>query len=950
MLTSVETSDEILPGYFLVDRLGAGGYAEVWRVRAPGGMQKAVKIVYGYHDEELATQELKAIERIKDVRHPFLLSLERFEVVDGRLVILTELADMSLDQRATKCRAEGMSGIPRDELLRYLQDAAEALDYLIERCALQHLDVKPENLLLLCEHLKVADFGLVKELASRTQNSMIAGMTPTYAAPEMFDDNPSHHSDQYSLAIVYQAMLTGSLPFPGRTAAQLAKQHTLSPPQLSALPAGDRDVVAKALAKDPNERFPNCRAFVEALRSASGRRASDPKPTPPPLPKSATQHRNPSEETRTGSSEATIPRGQQPAGPAPRGDALHAPTQPQRPPASSPAVSRTEPVSPAPRLEMVAESIDDVSSPPLPASPPPTPPVLYVAVGGSGIRVASRLHELIKGKGDSTPAWDLLAIDTDRQELKKFASSSPGLSPDSTVHTPLRLPMDYDSLRNELAWLSRRWLYNIPRSLETRGYRPLGRVALVDHCTKVAHAIEQRLRALAANSEGPLRVVVLCGMGGGTGGGMLVDLGALVRNIATQMERTVEMEGVLLTPPIAHTTTSPLATANTFATLSELRHAMLKGNQGILSEGTAAHPLECPSAPFDYLYCIPSTTTTQEDPREDAAGLVANYLSQWHSSAAVWLMACREASTPREQSLNNTFHLRTMGYASLTSQWQEQAEQQRLALERNLLAYWASAAAPLPTPEPAAPSSQETEPTTPSESLAATPDMLRARFGPRASTCFAHHVVDQAIATWPLEASDDETADRRRLATVGKLARTIDLLAVPTAEPGDEGGVNEALLEQLSQEVLARTFADPAALAGEPEACAAALRQKLHDVTHQHLASADSRDTSNHDTLAATVLAQASTALLTCGHDRRTLALLPNDPAARLLAEAIQGARPTLEVMQGEFADHAVLCEGSGISPQSFAVRLAKIYPDIAEAAGRLHTRTDLQWSDILAK
>src|SRR5690606_20508866 len=135
--------------------------------------------------------------------------------------------------------------------------------------------------------------------------------------PEMFDDNPSHHSDQYSLAIVYQAMLTGSLPFPGRTAAQLAKQHTLSPPQLSALPAGDRDVVAKALAKDPNERFPNCRAFVEALPPARGRRPTDPKPPPPPLPKPATQNRNPSEETRTGSSEATTPGGQHPEGPAP---------------------------------------------------------------------------------------------------------------------------------------------------------------------------------------------------------------------------------------------------------------------------------------------------------------------------------------------------------------------------------------------------------------------------------------------------------------------------------------------------------------------------------------------------------------------------------------------------------------------------------------------------------
>src|SRR5262245_3903422 len=226
MSTATQACEIVLPGYTLADRIGSGGYAEVWRAEAPGGIQKAVKLVHGYYDDEFASQELKALERVKGVRHPFLLSLERFEVIDGRLVILTELADMSLEQRLRACRANGLSGIPRDELLRYMADAAEAIDFLSQRHQLLHLDIKPENLLILGDHIKVADFGLVKELATRTQNSLVSGMTPTYASPEMFDDNPSIHSDQYSLAIVYQEMLVGTLPFPGRTAAQLAKQHT----------------------------------------------------------------------------------------------------------------------------------------------------------------------------------------------------------------------------------------------------------------------------------------------------------------------------------------------------------------------------------------------------------------------------------------------------------------------------------------------------------------------------------------------------------------------------------------------------------------------------------------------------------------------------------------------------------------------------------------------------
>ena len=91
MSIGIQACDILLPGYVLSERIGSGGYAEVWRAEAPGGIEKAVKIVYGYSNDEFAAQELKSLERIKVVRHPFLLSLERFEVVNGRLAIITEL-------------------------------------------------------------------------------------------------------------------------------------------------------------------------------------------------------------------------------------------------------------------------------------------------------------------------------------------------------------------------------------------------------------------------------------------------------------------------------------------------------------------------------------------------------------------------------------------------------------------------------------------------------------------------------------------------------------------------------------------------------------------------------------------------------------------------------------------------------------------------------------------
>ena len=83
-------------GYTLQERIGSGGYGEVWSAVAPGGILKAIKVVYGFHDEKRAQTEIKALDRVKELRHPFLLSLERIEVFEGQLVVVTELADNSL--------------------------------------------------------------------------------------------------------------------------------------------------------------------------------------------------------------------------------------------------------------------------------------------------------------------------------------------------------------------------------------------------------------------------------------------------------------------------------------------------------------------------------------------------------------------------------------------------------------------------------------------------------------------------------------------------------------------------------------------------------------------------------------------------------------------------------------------------------------------------------------
>jgi serine/threonine protein kinase len=278
---------ELLPGYRLIQLLGRGGFGEVWKVEAPGRLHKAMKFVAGGSDQ--FRQELAAFEQVRSIRHPYLLSLERVELVAGELITVMELADCQLFDRYRACQAEGLPGIPRAELLSYLGEAAEALDTMSTRYGLQHLDVKPENLFLFAGHMKVGDYGLVRS-RKRYENTdeNPHGFTPRYAAPEVLLGRVDTRSDQYSLALVYAELLTGRFPYSGTTAGSLLNQHLNLAPDLSALPRGDRAAVGRALAKNPEERFPSCSAFIRALSTVA--ESEDVLPsieeTPPPAPAS----------------------------------------------------------------------------------------------------------------------------------------------------------------------------------------------------------------------------------------------------------------------------------------------------------------------------------------------------------------------------------------------------------------------------------------------------------------------------------------------------------------------------------------------------------------------------------------------------------------------------------------------------------------------------------------
>lgn len=253
-------------GYRFIERIGAGTFGEVYRGEAPGGIPVAIKRLFKPMVAEEAQSELRALDLIKQFRHPFLLAVQAYWVAGGRLFVAMELADGNLRDRLTACRDSGQPGVPPAELLAYVTQAAQALDCLHGRQVL-HRDIKPENVLVLQGFAKVSDFGLARAIEPNVEKGAEAG-TPRYMAPESWNHQSCARSDQYALALCFAELRQGCFPFAGKAPAELRLDHLQQTPDLAGLAVRERNVVLRALAKNREERFETCQAFAESLRQA----------------------------------------------------------------------------------------------------------------------------------------------------------------------------------------------------------------------------------------------------------------------------------------------------------------------------------------------------------------------------------------------------------------------------------------------------------------------------------------------------------------------------------------------------------------------------------------------------------------------------------------------------------------------------------------------------------
>lgn len=266
---------EPFPGYKLLRLRGRGAFATVWESTTPEGPHTALKFMSSANTNS-TSREVRLLQGIQKIQHPYLLQINRVWSMPGYIVIGMDLADASLLDLFLLYAEEFNRLIEPEKILLYLGQAACALDFLNSRrhpfdgrvVGFQHSDIKPNNILLLGNEAKLADYGLATPMLGSVTPCFRQG-TLDYAAPEVFQGTMSESSDQFSLAVTYHLLRTGSFPFPSPPHSPGKSFHR--PPPTLALPGyEEQQVVLRALSPSPGNRFQTCSSFIDALGHTLG--------------------------------------------------------------------------------------------------------------------------------------------------------------------------------------------------------------------------------------------------------------------------------------------------------------------------------------------------------------------------------------------------------------------------------------------------------------------------------------------------------------------------------------------------------------------------------------------------------------------------------------------------------------------------------------------------------
>jgi serine/threonine protein kinase len=280
--------------YRVESMLAKGSMGVVYKaVQELIGREVAIKVLHGYlvADEESIKRFHKEAKAASRLNHPNITTLYDYGVLgSGQPYIVMDLLRGASLAEVLKQR----DYLPVDEMLTIFSQVCEAVQEAHKR-GVVHRDLKPENIMLEYQergvNVKVVDFGIAKFIQEQddtigkiTKTGTVCG-SPTYMSPEQCDDNRvDHRSDLYSLGIVVYEAITGKVPFSGADIYNVMTMHVKDPPpRLKAVrpdldfPPHLEEVLDKALAKDPDERWQSAIEFYEALKG--GKAATVPRTT-----------------------------------------------------------------------------------------------------------------------------------------------------------------------------------------------------------------------------------------------------------------------------------------------------------------------------------------------------------------------------------------------------------------------------------------------------------------------------------------------------------------------------------------------------------------------------------------------------------------------------------------------------------------------------------------------
>ena len=279
-------------GYHILDLIGVGGMGRVYRAeQSVLGRTVAVKIIHPHllADENSAVRFLTEARAASQLNHPNSISVFDFgRTDDGQPYLVMEL----LRGRDLGMVVHEEGELPLARIIDVLRQVLAALGEAHE-LGIVHRDLKPENIILQPTRrggdlVKVLDFGLAKLKAdvpgpSVTSPGIVCG-TPDYMAPEQGrGDNIDGRSDLYAVGVILFQLLTGRLPFEGDSPTQVVMMHLTvpAPDPRQAAPRREisdtiAEVVKKALAKLPDDRYPDAHHFSDALEAALSKEHSAP--------------------------------------------------------------------------------------------------------------------------------------------------------------------------------------------------------------------------------------------------------------------------------------------------------------------------------------------------------------------------------------------------------------------------------------------------------------------------------------------------------------------------------------------------------------------------------------------------------------------------------------------------------------------------------------------------